>query len=55
VTKDARPGLIRRHWRKLLVIAIIIGLIVTGPLLFVFIVVSILAVPLAGADGHVDD
>ena len=55
MTKDARPGFIRRHWRKFLLLAIIIGLIATGPLLFVFIVVSILAVPFAGADGHVDE
>ena len=34
---DARPSFIRRHWRKFLLVAIIIGVIATSPFLFVLI------------------
>jgi hypothetical protein len=37
VTTNARPSFIRRHWRKFLLVAIIIGLIAASPFLFVFI------------------
>ena len=37
VTTNARPSFIRRHWRKFLLVAIIIGLIAASPFLLVFI------------------
>ena len=37
MTTNARPSFIRGHWRKFLLIAIIIGLIAASPFLFVFI------------------
>jgi hypothetical protein len=37
VTTNARPSFIRRHWRKFLLVAIIIGLLAASPFLFVFI------------------
>ena len=37
MTTNARPSFIRRHWRKFLLVAIIIGLIAASPFLFVFI------------------
>ena len=37
MTTNARPSFIRRHWRKFLLVAIIISLIAASPFLFVFI------------------
>ena len=37
MTTDARPSFIRRHWRKLLLIAIIISLIAASLFVFVFV------------------
>ena len=37
MTTDARPSFIRRHWRKFLVVAIIISLIAASRFVFVFI------------------
>ena len=37
MTTDARPSFIRRHWRKFLLVAIIISLIAASLFLFVFI------------------
>jgi len=40
VTTNARPSFIQRHWRKFLLVAMIIGLIAASPFLFVFVVES---------------
>jgi len=40
VTTTARPSFIQRHWRKFLLVAMIIGLIAASPFLFVFVVES---------------